>query len=143
MATFSKFNAFVEHLNEGVHDMANDTLKAALSNTDPTSSSSVWADVSGDEIAGGNGYTTGGVTLTVTTSSQTGGTYSLIISDETITATGGSIPTFRYVIMYNDTPVSPADPLICYWDHGSGISLANGESVTLDFSDANGAYQLS
>jgi hypothetical protein len=45
----------------------------------------------------------------------------------------GSVGPFRYTIMYNDTPTSPADPLIAYWDYGSNVSLTTGETFTVDF----------
>lgn len=146
MATFNKVNAFVEHLAEGVHNLASHTLKIMLTNTAPVAANSVKADLT--EIAAGNGYTAGGPTVTVTDSSQTGGTYKLTISDVTITASGGSIPAsggtgFRYFVLYNDTPTSPADPILGYWDYGSSITLANGESVTADFSSTSGAIQIS
>lgn len=132
MASYVKYNVFVEHLAEGVHNLGSDTLKLMLSNAAPNvATHTVRADVT--EISGGNGYTSGGNAVTVTGSSQTDGTYSLTQSaDVTFTASGGSIGPFRYVIFYNDTPTSPADPLIAYWDYGSSITLADGETLTVD-----------
>ena len=72
-------------------------------------------------------------TLTVTSSSQTTGPYSLVITDKVLTASGGSVGPFRYAVIYNDTPTSPADPLICWFDYGSDITLADTETFTLDF----------
>lgn len=130
MAAFQKFNAFVEHVAEGVHDLGADTLKVMLTNTAPVAANSVFADLT--EISAGNGYTAGGSTVTITGSSQTSGTYSLVGNDLVFTATGAVGP-FRYAVLYNDTPVSPADPLIGFWDYASSISLANGETFTVDF----------
>lgn len=131
MATFNKFNAFVENVAEKVHDLSTDTLKFALTNTAPVATNSVFADLT--EIAAGNGYTAGGTAATIDASSQTGGTYTLAsTTDVVITASGGSIGPFRYVVLYNDTPTSPADPLISYYDYGSSITLNDGESFTID-----------
>lgn len=132
MATFFKYNAFVENLAEGVHDLGSDTLKVYLTNATPSASAdSVKADLA--EISAGNGYTSGGNTITITGSSQTSGTYSLVGNDTVFTASGGSIGPFRYAVLYNDTPTSPADPLIGSWDYGSALTLADGESLTVDF----------
>lgn len=140
MASFNKFNAFVENLAEKVHNLGSDTLKLMLTNTAPSAANSVKADLT--EIASGNGYSAGGAAVTVTSSAQSGGTYKLVCSDVTITATGGSIGPFRYAVLYNDTPTSPADPLIGYWDYGSAVTLANGESLTVDFDGTAGVLQL-
>jgi hypothetical protein len=132
MASFNKFNAFVENIAEKVHNLGADTLKILLTNTAPVATNSVKADLT--EIAGGNGYTAGGVTVTITSSAQSGGTYSLVGSDPAPwTASGGPIGPFRYAVLYNDTPTSPADPLIGWWDYGSSVTLANGETFTVDF----------
>ena len=140
MASFNKFNAFVEHLAEKVHNLGADTLKVMLTNTAPVAANSVKADLT--EISAGNGYSAGGPSATIASSSQTSGTYKLVLDDITITASGGSIGPARYFVLYNDTPTSPADPLIGWWDYGSSITLADGESVTVDFSAANGALQI-
>lgn len=140
MASFNKFNQFVEDLAEKVHNLGGDTLKVMLSNTAPSASNSVKADII--EISAGNGYTAGGTATTVTTSAQTGGTYKLVITDVTFTASGGSIATFRYIILYNDTPTSPADPLIGWYDYGAAVNITDGNSFTTDFSAANGVIQI-
>lgn len=140
MAAGSKFNAFVENLAEKVHNLGSDTLKVMLTNTAPIASNSVKADLT--EITPGNGYAAGGSTVTVTASFQSGGAYKLVADDLVFTASGGSIGPFRYLVLYNDTPTSPADPLIGWWDHGSAVTLADTETYTLDFSPTNGVLQL-
>jgi hypothetical protein len=140
MATFNKFNSFVEHLAEGVHNLGADTLKVMLTNAAPVATNSVKANLT--EIAAGNGYTAGGTAASITSSGQTSGTYKLVLGDVVITASGGSIGPFRYAVLYNDTPTSPADPLIGYWDYGSALTLANGESITWDADPTNGVITL-
>src|SRR5690606_793226 len=143
MASFVKFQSFVEHLAEKVHNLGSDTLKILLTNDAP----SVSADaVKGDltsELSTGGGYTSGGETVTITGSSQTTGTYSLVGNDVVFTATSGGIGPFRYAVLYNDTPTSPADPLIGYWDYGQSVTLADGESFVWDASADNGVLSLS
>ncbi len=130
MATFVKFQQFVEDLSKKVHDLHNDTVKIYLSNTAPNvATHAVKADIA--EITNQNGYTAPVDTQNAV--SETGGTASITGVDVVITASGGSVGPFRYVILYNDTPTSPADPLIGYWDYGSAITLATGESITVDF----------
>lgn len=140
MASFNKFNAFVEYLAEGVFNLQSHTLKIALTDTAPSASNSVFADLT--EISAGNGYSSGGLAATVASSGQSGGTYKLVLDDVTVTASGGSVGPFRYFVLVDDTPTSPADPLISWWDYGSSITLADGESITVDFDAGTGVLQL-
>lgn len=140
MATFNKFNQFVEDVAHKVHNLGSDTLKVMLTLTAPVATNSVKADLT--EIAAGNGYTAGGTATTISSSSETSGTYKLVITDVTFTASGGSIADFRYIVLYNDTPTSPADPLIGYYDYGATVTVTNGNSFTTDFSASNGVLQL-
>ena len=85
------------------------------------------------EIAAGNGNTAGGTAVAITSSTQTAGTYSAVpTADVVFTASGGSIGPFRYVALYNDTPTSPADPLISWYDRGSSVTLLDTETFTVD-----------
>lgn len=146
MATFTKLNGFVEHLAEKVHDLDTDQIAVALSNTAPGSETPdpsvntadcVLANVT--EVS----YTNcSSRAVTTTSGAQTGGTYKLVLADLVLTATGGSVGPFRYVYIYNDTPTSPADPLIGYYDYGSSITLNSGETLTIDFDPTNGVLQL-
>ncbi len=131
MAAFNKYEIFTEDLAEKVHDCNLDTFKVLLSNTAPNAAThAVKADAT--EISAGNGYSAGGTDAQNTTS-RSGGTTSVVGVDIVFTASGGSIGPFRYAILYNDTPASPADPLIGWWDYGSSIQLASGETFTVDF----------
>lgn len=140
MATFNKFNAFVENVAEKVHDLGADTLKIMLTNTAPVATNSVKADIT--EIAAGNGYTAGGNQAVQSSSSQASGTYKLVVGDVTFTASGGNIAQFRYAVLYNDTPAAPADPLIGWWDYGAAVDITNGNSFLVDVSATNGILQL-
>lgn len=137
MATFNKFNAFVENLAEKVHNLGSDQLVVALTNSAPSASNSVLADIT--QIS----YTNlSSRNITTASSAQTSGTYKLTLDDLTLTASGGSVGPFRYIVIYNDTPTSPADPLIGYYDYGSALTLADGETLTIDFDGTNGVLQI-
>lgn len=140
MATFVKFNQFVEDMAEKVHNLGSDTLKVMLTNSAPSASNTVLANLT--EISAGNGYTAGGTAASISSSAQTSGTYKLTLADVVFTASGGSIGPFRYAVLYNDTPTSPADPLIAYWDYGSSVTLASGETFTVDFDASNGVLTV-
>lgn len=131
MATFNKFQDFVEQLFKGTHNLSTGALKLALTNSAPSATNTVLADIT--QIAATGGYVAGGFDCDGETVSETAGTATLVITDEVITASGGSMGPFRYVVLYNDTPTSPADPLIGWWDYGSSITLASGETLTVDF----------
>ena len=133
MATFNKFNSFVEALAEGAHNLGSDTLTIALTNTAPAATNTVLTNST--EIS----YTNvSSRVLTSVTSSQTSGTYTLDAADLVLTASG-TVPTFRYVVLYNDTATN--DELVGYYDYGSAVDLLNGETFTITF-DASGILTL-
>ena len=139
MAAFNKFNSFVEALAEKVHNLGSDTLKVMLTNTAPVATNTIKANLT--EISAGNGYTAGGNTATVTSSAQTSGTYKLVLGDPaTWTASGGSLGPFRFAVLYNDTATN--DELIGWWDYGSSITLASGESFAVDVDPTTGVLTL-
>jgi hypothetical protein len=139
VAAFNKFNPLTEDLAEKIHNLGSDTLKVMLTNTAPSAANSVKADIT--EISAGNGYTAGGTAVTITASSQTGGIYKLVGNDVVFTASGGSIGPLRYAVLYNSTPA--AGNLIGWWDYGSALTLADGSTLTVDFSATNGILQIS
>lgn len=131
MAAYNKFEVFTEHLAEKVHNLDTDVLKVYLSNAAPDAAAdAVKADLA--EITPQNGYPSGG-SDTQNATSRTGGVTSVTGVDVPWTASGGSFGPFQYVVLYNDTPASPLDPLIGWWNYGSSISISDGESFTVDF----------
>lgn len=145
MATFNKINDFVVNAVHNM-DLESDQIVVALSNTAPSAEST-------NPTTDGNGIL-GNVTevsytncssrnVTTTSSTQTSGTYKLVLADITLTASGGDVGPFRYVYIYNDTVATPADPLIGYYDYGLSLTLNDGDSFTLDFSATDGVIQVS
>jgi hypothetical protein len=140
MATFNKINQFTEDLAKGVHVLGTHQLKVALTNTAPTASTAVYASLtsplSTTNLSGATPFN-----VSTTSATQTSGTLKLILVDLVLTATGAVGP-FRYIYLYNDTPTSPADPGIGYYDYGSSISLATGETFTIDFDGSAGVLTI-
>lgn len=130
MATYQKFNQTVEDKEHGVYDTATDQFVVALTTAAnaPVAGNSVLADlaqISYTNLSSRN--------LTTSTSAQTGGTFTQLFADLVLTASGGPVATFRYIVIYNDTPTSPVDPLHNFYDFGSDLTLADGETLTIDF----------
>ncbi len=138
MASYIKFNSFVEAIAEKVHNLGSDTLKVALTLTAPVATNSQLSDLT--EITAANGYTAGGATPSITSSAQTSGTYKLVLADVVFTASGGSINDFRYPVLYNDTATN--DELIGNWDYGSTVTVTDGNTFTVDFDASNGVLQI-
>lgn len=144
MATYVKVNDFVEHLAEGAHDLDTHTLQYALTNTAPASETS-------NPLSDGNGLIANLTQIAYTnlgsralgapsTSAVSSGTYTLDFADTTMSATG-AVATFRYLYLYNLDTAVLADPLICHFDYGSGLTLANGESLTVQY-NVSGLFTL-
>lgn len=136
MATFVKFHSFVEAVAEKAHNLGSDQLVVALTNTAPTAASDT-ALTNITEISYTNCSTRN---ITTSSSAQTSGTYKLVLTDLVLTASGGTVGPFRYVVLYNDT--STTDLLIGYYDYGSSITLAAGETLTIDFDGSAGVLTL-
>jgi hypothetical protein len=137
MASLNKFNSFVEAAMEKVHNLGSDSLKVALLNAahPPSASNTKLSDLT--EIS----YTNlSSRALTVSSSVQTSGTYKLVIADLVLTATGGTVGPFQYIVLYNDTATN--NELIGWYDYGAQVSIADGVSFTLDFDGTNGVFQL-
>lgn len=127
MAAYVKFNSFVEALAEKVHNLGSDTLTVALC---AAANAPVATNTQLSQLVQISYTNLSSRAITVASSSQTGGTYSLVVNDLTLTASGAVGP-FRYVVVYNDTATN--DELVCFFDHGSDVSLATGETYTIDF----------
>ena len=144
MANYQKFNAFVENQLISNLDWNADVFKIMLTNVAPLSTNSVKADLT--EIAAGNGYNAGGSVLSGAgngiTVTRSGGTVKVAGGDVVFTAAGGTIGPFQYAVLYDDTPTSPADPLVAWWAYTSSVTLNSGETFTVDFDATNGIFQL-
>ncbi len=130
MAAFNKFNQFVLDLGLKIHDLNTDTVKVYASNTAPSATLDlIKTDCA--EITAQNGYPSGGSDIQNTYSGT--GTATMTGTDVVWTAAGGSFGPLQYIPMYNDTPTSPVDPLIGWWDYGSAVTVLVGETFTVDF----------
>jgi hypothetical protein len=138
MATFTKFNCFVEDLCQAEHNFASHTFKVALcaAANAPVATNTVLANLTVASVSNLDS-----VTLAITGHGQTSGTFKLVVTDKVMTASGAVGP-FRYVVIYNDTATAASDPLIGYLDYTSEVTLAAGDTFTLNFDDANGLFQL-
>jgi hypothetical protein len=137
MATFTKHHQFAEDLAKGVHNFTSDstcTVTVALVNAAngvSVSADAVLADIT--QIA----YTNlSARVVTGITCEQSSGTVSLTANDLVLTASGGAVAPFRYVVFYNDDPTSPADPIIGHLDYGSDLTLNDGDALTIDVTTA-------
>lgn len=139
MAVYNKFNQFTKDLIDGKHNFASNVFKIMLTNVAPVVTNQIKTDIT--EIAAGNGYTAGGTATTITESTSSG-TAKVVGSNVVFTATG-TVATFQYAVLYNDTQTAPAKPLIAWWDYGSPITLVNTETLTVAFDATNGIFQVS
>jgi hypothetical protein len=126
MPAYNKFNSVVEAMAEKTHNFGSDVIKLALTNVAPVATNTQLSNIT--EISYANCSTR---VVTVLSSSQTAGTYKLVLQDLILTASGGTVGPFRYVVIYNDTATN--DELIAWYDYGTSITLADGETLTVDF----------
>jgi hypothetical protein len=141
MAAYNKFLVFTKHLVDGVHDFDNHAFKVMLTNTSPVNTNTVKADIT--EVGAGNGYSAGGLSVTMATSTSSGTAKVTVTTDIVFTAAAGSIGPFRYAVLYNDTATQATKPLIAWWDYGASITLNDSETLTVDFDQTNGILTVS
>ena len=149
MASYNKFNNFTMDLLNGCHDFSGDsaapTYKILLTNNAPSATWHTYANVTG-EVSNGNGYVTGGQTVAMTLALQTATVNVAQVtppSDNTFTATGGSIGPFRYAVLYTTNNSHGINsPLVAWWDYGSAVTLSTGETFTVDFDQVNGIFTM-
>lgn len=132
MATYNKFQDFVEQLGKGVHQLhaAGHEFKVFLTNEQPLAADTLKSDMA--EISAGFGYTAGGDDAQ-NDYTETGGTATLTCEDIQWTAAGGTIGPFQFCVLYNEDATSPLDALVAWWDYGSALTLQDGDSFTIDF----------
>lgn len=135
-SAWNKFNDFSEQLVRDVHDFDAHVFKVALTNTAPLASQASWNTSDHPAPAAANGYTAGGNTTTISVS-ETGGTTTVQGTQVVFTATAGGIGPFRYAVVYNDSATSPADAAIGWLDYGSNLTLAAGETLTIQFNSTS------
>jgi hypothetical protein len=143
MVAYNKYDQFVLDFVNGVHDFDTHVYKTMLSNTAPVvATNAVRADVT--ELTTTGGYTSGGITITIATSKSgtNPATAKVATTTNPLWTGSGAGFTFRYAIVYDDTPTSPADPLLAFWDYGSSQLVATGETLTVDFDDTNGIFTV-
>lgn len=130
MASYNKFQTFVNDLAQKKHNLSSDVLKVYLSNTTPNAATMA---VKGDlaEITEQNGYTA--PVSTSNSGAASGGTYTLTGTNITITASGGTVGPFEFVVLYNST--AGTVPLIAWWDYGSALTLNSGDAFVIKFNN--------
>lgn len=108
--TWQLYYAGIEGKGDGTIDLDNDVFKIALFTSSYTPSLSGDTTYSGlsNELASGNGYTTGGE-IVAATWVESGGVLTFDVADPSWTASGGSL-VFRYAVLYSST----ADRLLGY-----------------------------
>lgn len=129
-ASYNKFQPAIENLFENINS-GSDSWAIKLATAVNASAGTI------TEVASGGGYTTGGNTATVTSSTQTGGTFKLVLGSPSVWTASGSGFTFQYAILVDTTTSTN----VAYWDYGSSQAVASGETVTVTLDATNGVFQ--
>lgn len=136
MATFNKFNSFVEALAEKVHNLGSDVITVALT---ATANAPVATNTQLSNLTQISYTNLSSRVVTTSSSSQSSGLYKLLLTDLVLTASG-AVAAFQYIVLYNDTATN--DELIGWFDYGSALSLTSGQTLTIDFDGTNGAVSI-
>jgi len=129
----TKIYSFVEKLALQAVNL-NGTPTIALTNTAHTSTWDELADLT--QVSYTNLSTR---VITITSVAQTTGTLKATYADLILTASGAVGP-FQYVYIYDDN--ATGDPLIGYYDYGSEVTLASGDTFTVNFSAVDGVITI-
>jgi hypothetical protein len=140
VAAYNKFYLFVQALGLARVNLSSDTLKLMLTNTLPVATNAVYGDISANELTNGNGYTTGGGTLTGTSWTNAGVTGSKLVAANFVWTATGSMGPFRWAVLYDNTPATK--DLVGFWDRGAALTLASGDTFEVDFDPTNGVLTL-
>lgn len=143
---WKRYNKFPEYLGDGTMDMDNDSFYCALFLSTSNCATLTWDQYTDltNEHANANGYTTGGDALTSVAWTEAAGTVTFDFADPTWTAAGGSI-TARFAVVWDTTPVAPADPLVGYslLDNApADVTVTDGNTLTLNI-NASGMLDIS
>ena len=131
-ASYNKFQPAIENLFENIN-AGSDTWAIKLATAVNASAGTI------TEVANGNGYTTGGNAASVTSASQTGGTFKLVLASPSVWTASGAGFTFQYAVLTDTTTGTN----VAYWDYGSSQAVASGETVTVTLDATNGVFQAS
>jgi len=134
-ASYAKYTSGVEFLVEGIN-AGSDAWKVALSNTVNVADTTFTPGTT--DLATGNGYTQGGNAATTSSSTQTAGTYKLVLNSPATWTATGSVGPFRYAILWDSTTSQP----IAYWDYGSSITLTSGDTFAVTLDGTNGVFTV-
>jgi hypothetical protein len=135
--TLKWFNQFIENVGKGVHDFSSDatctvTVALCAAANPPVATFALLTDLTQISYTNLSSRVVTGITL-----EQVSGSAPLTATDLVLTASGGSVAAFRYVVFYDDDPTSPADPLIGWLDLGADLTLTDTDTLTINFG-ANG-----
>lgn len=139
MATFNKFQDFIEQLAKGVHQLhaGGHQFMVYLSAELPLAADTLKSDIA--EISIENGYT--GPSDIQNDMTESGGIATMTAVDVEWLATAGGYGPFQYVVIYNEDATSPLDALFAWFDYGSSISCGEGEKFTVDFGVSLATFQ--
>ena len=141
ISPFYKYHSFIDELTKGGHpNLATSTYKVALTNTAPSvATDTTWNAGTAPPPTNTGGYPAGGNIPVVVSAGTTSGVFKVVLEDTVFAATGAGIGPFRYALLYLP---SNGNKLVGFYDNGGVTSLANFETLTVDFDGPLGVYSL-